>query len=219
MNVAVSAAPRTAWVPRIGWTVMLLASIFAAANALLFMLADGHGSPNIRARFLEAPLMAWLHAMGGAVAAVIGPFQFLRSTRDRYRRVHVWLGRTYLIAVLLGGVAGLYFAPGSVGGGVTAAGFTLLALGWLYTGAMAYATIRRRDVNAHRRWMIRNFSLTFAAATLRIELMTLQFSGVPFVIAFAIVSWSSWLPNLLIVEAWMRTRGRSARALQRGVAV
>lgn len=210
MNVV--AASQSPWPRRIGWTLMLLAALFAALNAVLFMLVEGHGGPAIRARFFETPSMGWLHAMGGAVAAAIGPFQFIRALRDRYRRAHVWLGRTYLIAVLLGGLAGLYFAPGSVGGADTALGFTLLALAWLYTGVMAYVAIRRGDVNAHRRWMIRNFALTFGAATLRLELIALTALGVPGSIAYAIVAWSSWVPNMAIVELWMRrSRTRSAR--------
>ncbi len=51
---------------------------------------------------------------------------------------------------------------------------------WLYTGAQAYLSIRRRDVVAHRRWMIRNYALTFAAVTLRLELGLLQVSGLNF---------------------------------------
>jgi hypothetical protein len=47
---------------------------------------------------------------------------------------------------------------------------TALALAWLYTGAKAFSAARQRDFVAHRRWMIRNFSLTFAAVTLRLYL-------------------------------------------------
>ena len=41
------------------------------------MTVDGHGSPQIKARFLSEPLMGWSSTMGGAVAAIIGLFQFL----------------------------------------------------------------------------------------------------------------------------------------------
>ena len=50
--------------------------------------------------------------------------------------------------------------------------------------------------------MIRNYALTFAAVTLRIELFALIAAGVPF--AYKTVAWSSWLPNLLVVEGWIR---------------
>ena len=171
MNVASSTMPgRTVWLPRIGWAFMFVGALFAAGNAILFMTVDGFGGPDLKTRFLGEPLIGWAHTMGGAVAVLIGPFQFLSVVRNRFRRVHVWMGRVYLTAVLAGGLAGLYFAPTSLGGPITAIGFTLLAIIWLYTGSMAYLAIRRRDIAAHRRWMIRNYALTFAAVTLRIEL-------------------------------------------------
>jgi hypothetical protein len=100
----------------------------------------------------------------------------------------------------------LYFAPTSVGGSPGTVGFSVLALLWLYTGTMAFVAIRRRDVTTHRRWMIRNYALTFAAATLRIELGVLQLGGLAFDVAFPIVAWSSWTLNALAVELWLRRR-------------
>jgi hypothetical protein len=53
--------------------------------------------------------------------------------------------------------------------------------------------------------MIRNFALTFAAVTLRLWLPASVVSGVPFGIAYAIVAWLCWLPNLAVAE-WMLGR-------------
>ncbi len=44
----------------------------------------------------------------------------------------------------------------------------LLALGWLYTGWRAFVAIRRGAIVEHRRWMVRNFALSFAAIMLRL---------------------------------------------------
>jgi uncharacterized membrane protein len=205
MNVAALSRPQISRaLVRLGWVLLLLGALFAAGNAVLFMTVDGHGAPQFKARLLGEPLMGWSHTMGGAVAAIIGPFQFLRFLRNRYQAVHVWLGRIYLLSVLAGGLAGLYFARISLGGDTAAFGFTILAIAWLFTGSMAYLAIRRRDLLTHRRWMIRNYALTFAAATLRIELLALLTSGVTFAVAYKTVAWSSWVPNLLVAETWLR---------------
>lgn len=45
-----------------------------------------------------------------------------------------------------------------------------VALAWLYSGGRAWRAIRERDLTDHRRWMIRNFALTFSAVTLRLYL-------------------------------------------------
>ncbi|WP_129641159.1 DUF2306 domain-containing protein [Peristeroidobacter agariperforans] len=194
---------RSRWL-QVGWVFMLLGAMLAAANAILFMNIDAYGHPGIKSRFIATEIAGWMHTLGGAIAVVLGPWQFLSRVRVRWPRVHVWTGRVYLVAVLSGALGGLYFAPTSVGGNPGVIGFGILAVFWLYTGAQAYVSARRRDFVAHRRWMIRNYSLTFAAVTLRLELGLLQVSGLNFDVAFPIVAWSSWVLNWLAAEMWLR---------------
>ena len=111
-----------------------------------------------------------------------------------------------VLAVLAGGLAGLYFAPTSTAGTVGRVGFTTLAIFWLYSGTRAFLAIRRGNVQEHRRWMLRNYALTFGAATLRIELPLLIIGGLSFSAAYTLVAWISWVPNWLVVEAWLRRR-------------
>lgn len=212
MNVtALTASAATSNWKRVGWVLLLLGALFAAGNAVMFMLVHDHGSPDIKSRFFATALAGWAHTMGGAVAVLIGPFQLITKLRTSMPRVHVWMGRTYLLAVLAGGLGGLFFGPMSTAGAVGSVGFTTLALFWLYSGAQAYIAIRRGDVQVHRRWMLRNYALTFAAATLRIQLPLLIMSGMAFHMAYTTVAWSSWVPNWLAVEAWLRRRKAVAR--------
>ena len=46
----------------------------------------------------------------------------------------------------------------------------MLAAAWLFSALQAYLAVLRKDIASHRAWMMRNFSLTFAAVTLRIYL-------------------------------------------------
>jgi uncharacterized membrane protein len=208
MNVSALTVPAgTGNWKRVGWVLLVLAGLFAAGNAVMFLLVDGHGSADIKERFLATAVAGYAHGFGGAIAALIGPFQLITRLRTSWPKVHGWMGRIYLLAVLAGGLSGLYFGPQTSAGPVAAAGFTALAVFWLYSGTRAYISIRRGDVQAHRRWMLRNFALTLGAATLRIELpLLIIFGGLSFQVAYTIVAWSSWAPNWLIVEAWLRRR-------------
>jgi uncharacterized membrane protein len=95
------------------------------------------------------------------------------------------------------------------GGPVARAGFACLAVAWLASGLLAYRAIRGRDEAAHRRWMIRNFSLTFAAVTLRLWLPAAMAAGVPFATAYPVIAWLCWMPNVAVAEAvWNRGGGR-----------
>ena len=51
--------------------------------------------------------------------------------------------------------------------------------------------------------MMRSYALTFAAATLRLQLGLLIALGLSFEQAYLIVPWSSWIINLIIVEWWL----------------
>ena len=53
--------------------------------------------------------------------------------------------------------------------------------------------------------MVRNFSLTFAAVTLRVYLGLFFVAGVPFELFYPFVAWLAWVPNLLIAE-WLFNR-------------
>jgi uncharacterized membrane protein len=200
--LAVPAASKS-W-KRIGWALLLLGGVFAAGNAVTFMLVKGYGNPAIKEHFFGTALAGWAHTMGGAIAILIAPFQLITTLRTTRPRVHVWMGRAYLIAVLTGALGALYFAPQSTAGTLGSVGFTTLALFWLYSGARAYFAIRRGNVQMHRRWILRNYALTFAAATLRIQLPLLIMGGVAFPVAYTLVAWISWVPNWLIVEGWLR---------------
>jgi uncharacterized membrane protein len=150
------------------------------------------------------------HIVGGVVAMAIGPWQFVPRLRDRYLNLHRWLGRIYLIAVLIGSAAGLAMATVSMGGLATHTGFGMLAGLWFLTGVIAYRQIRRGDFIAHKQWMIRNYSLTFAAVTLRLWLPFL--AGVVHIDsmdAYITVSWLCWVPNLIVGEI-IATRVKAA---------
>jgi hypothetical protein len=59
-------------------------------------------------------------------------------------------------------------------------------------------------------WMMRNFAMAFAAVTLRIYMGLFSFAGVPFSEFYPIVSWISWVLNLVFVE-WFLLHQRSRR--------
>jgi uncharacterized membrane protein len=147
--------------------------------------------------------MAAFHVIGGGFALIAGGFQFSTRLRTRAPAWHRWLGRFYLLVVLFGAIGGAALATIATGGLVARVGFFLLAILWLSSGTAAYLAIRRGDVVTHRRWMVRNFALTFAAVTLRIHLPVLQFGfGVPFEAAYPVVAWLAWVPNLVVAE-WL----------------
>jgi uncharacterized membrane protein len=145
-------------------------------------------------------------------ALLAGPWQFSLRLRQRNLSLHRWLGRYYLLSVALGSIAGLAMAVVSEEGLPTHLGFATLGVLWFATGLQAYRKIRAGGIEAHRRWMVRNFALSLAAVTLRNELPLMLFAlHWSFHVSYITVSWLCWIPNLLVAE-WMirRTRMRLA---------
>jgi uncharacterized membrane protein len=205
-------AQRSSWRSTVLWWVMLVLSVVVVAYGVTYFVAipgDKH--------FARYILPLRLHIAGGMGALLVGPWQFSEKLRARALNVHRWLGRFYLLEVGLGSIAGLVMATVSTEGLATHLGFGILAVLWFATGLEAYRSVRRGDIRAHREWMIRNFALTFAAVTLRIEgPIMLVFLHWTFRSAYITVSWLCWVPNLLIAE-WM-VRRRRVNPLARSLA-
>nr|WP_255656665.1 DUF2306 domain-containing protein [Lysobacter lactosilyticus] len=172
-----------------------------AVVAYAFMPLGSLLHPDMKAVFLAHQAGIYAHIFASVIAISLGPFQFLGGLRRRFVRLHRWMGRAYLgIGVLVGGLAGLYMATFAFGGVVSKLGFASLAVLWLYTGLRAFLAIRRGKAIEHRRWMVRNFSLTLAAVTLRILLPVSGIAGIPFEVAYPAIAWLCWVPNLLVAE-------------------
>jgi uncharacterized membrane protein len=199
---------------RILSTVALYALSFAvAAYALLAysVLPLGAGvHPDMLPEFVMRPVALYAHAFAASVALLLGPWQFSARLRQKRPHLHRFAGRIYLaVGVLLGGLSGLYLAQSAYGGTTARLGFATLAVVWLFTGVAAFLAIRKGDVAVHRRWMTRNFALTFAAVMLRLYLPAAAVAGVDFAASYAVIAWLSWVPNLLMAE-WLLRRGRRA---------
>lgn len=192
-------APTATLTGRLLLGLLIFTSILIGTYAFLFQFIQA-GDPDFHDRFAQIPLLAAFHVLGSGVALLIGGFQFLPGLRARRLNLHRWLGRVYLSAVLIGGIGGIALALRADGGLAGQFGFSMLGVVWLISGWQAYAAIRRKDVQAHRIWMIRNFALTFAAVTLRIYL------GISEVLEiddfYPAVAWLCWVPNLIIAE-WL----------------
>jgi uncharacterized membrane protein len=169
--------------------------------------------PTMRAVFEAHSWAIRAHVFAAAIALLIGPAQLSASLRARHPRWHRRLGTIYLgIGVGIGGSAGLVMATHASGGVWARWGFALLAVAWLASGARAYLAARAREFAVHRRWMIRNFSLSLAAVTLRIYLPSALAVGIAFDDAYPVIAWLCWVPNLIVAE-WLLRREARVRAL------
>jgi uncharacterized membrane protein len=215
MKSEILRSQKTGVLKKIGWALMLFLSL------MLFLLAGRYLSLDPEVYFPEQRLVyvahttaLIMHIVGAMLAIIIGPFQFLPGIRKgRFLNIHRWLGRTYLLGVLFGGLGGLYMAQFAHGGIISRLGFAGLGLLWLYSGFRAYKHIRNKEIEQHREWMTRNYALTFAGVMLRLWVPTFTSVGVDFLTAYVIIAWLCWVPNLLVAEWIIQRRSQRVKLL------
>lgn len=143
-----------------------------------------------------------IHFIGGAIALSIGWSQFWQKLRKNRLKLHRWLGKIYVISIcLVGSVGGAYLAIFANGGFANQLGFMSLNVLWFITTLLAYQTIKKKKVTAHKHWMIYSYALTYAAVTLRIFWPFWEFGlGIPNEEAYAAIAWFCWVPNLIFAQ-------------------
>ncbi|WAS94780.1 DUF2306 domain-containing protein [Nannocystis punicea] len=164
-----------------------------------------------------------VHVLCGAVAMVTCCLQIWPWLRRRRPDVHRLAGRVYVLAgVLPSALAGLYVAWNSPFGPVAGASSLVLAPLWLGVTAIGMLQIRQRRVGEHRRWMLRSFALTMSIVINRLI-------GVPIIVALylllgagdeqalqrigaAIITWTSWILALVLVERHLRRESAGSPA-------
>ena len=188
------------------WTLWTLYALLSAAVAIFsyrYLPRIGPLAPDILANLFARP---WLdvHVAGAATALLVGPIQFLPWIRRRFPALHRTLGRVYVIGCLSGGVGGLIMAFGSTKGHIATAGFASLAVCWIVANIQGWRLAVARSFDEHRAWMLRSFAMTFAAVTLRIYIVVLPMLGMDPLDAYRAASFLAWVPNLILVELWLR---------------
>ncbi len=173
MTTPRAASPRGRTQPR-GWPVpaglVALSAIPLTAGTLrLIQLSGGPETIPADDRFTGFPAALVIHILGAAGFALIGILQLVPGIRRRHLAWHRRAGRVVIAAGLA--VAGsalwltVFYAP------QPGTGDLLYLLRLVFSSAMVgcivlgLTAIRRRDVAAHRAWMIRAYAVGLAAGT------------------------------------------------------
>jgi len=139
----------------------------------------------------------YTHILAGGMALLIGWIQFSQKIRVKRKSLHKLVGKTYVVLVILSGIAGIGIAFFGTGGWIAKTGFISLGLIWLYTTIAGLSSVRTGDYLAHQKLMTYSYAACFAAVTLRIYLPILIMLFGDFIPAYRVVAWLCWLPNLL----------------------
>lgn len=204
---------------------MTVAAFIIAGWTFYFMSTQPPGMEGydaIRSRIL-GNFLGVAHVGGGGTAMALGPFQFLKALRrtgsaeasgsPRFS-AHSWIGRVYTIAVLMSGVGSLDIVKKSDLFTFGAIGFLALGTSWVITALLGVRAMWKEtvDINSHKKWMTRNFALTYAAVMLRWQFPLMIILGMDVKLALSWSGWACWVPNLIFVDRYVLSSGGKSQS-------
>lgn len=195
---------------KVGFIVLLVLAVPLAFNALSYLNFDPqYGFLRLKKLAINTGwyLPAYYsHVLFAGIILLIGFFQVYPTWGLRWRKLHRLLGRIYIGGILF------FAAPGGLimsffinRGPWVLASFLLQCTAWFICTLLAYLRIRQGNVQSHRQWVLRSFSLSLAAITLRVYVFLSSWSfDLSMPTAYAMIAWLSWVPNLLICQWYLQ---------------
>jgi Predicted membrane protein (DUF2306) len=196
------------WIPVVFFSLLLVKNtipyfsfspnfIFIEERALLFL------KPVYKYSF-------YIHIFAGMFCIIAALTQFSSYILKKRKVIHIWMGKTYVLVVLvLGAPTGLYmsfFAKGSFWERML---FLFMAMYWFYCTVKGLQTIKVKNVLAHKNWMIRSYSMAMTAVTFRIYHLLFYYLEFDHLHNYEISLWISVLGNMLVAEYFIFRKSRS----------
>lgn len=152
----------------------------------------------------------YFHVVGASLCLAAGtPLMFPKWTR-KHPAWHRRLGYVYLNAVLwMAAPSGLALALTAKGGLWGTAGFALAGTFWWYTTWAGYRAIRRVDIAAHVRAMVRSYSWALSAPAFRAIQAALFVCGLEDGLNYVFSLWLSIAASVWLAESFLY-RGRQS---------
>src|SRR5579864_203318 len=164
-----------------------------------------------------APVKWYLipHAFFGALAMLLGVFQFSNRLRARYLETHRTLGYIYVVSVFIAAPLAIPMTFRYGPSLVAASG--VQSFGWMLTTAIALYCVRHGNVAQHRRWMIRSypFAMVFTVSRMIIPIPPIFRLGV---VGIETVVWITMALAAILPNIFLDWRAITARPLSKAVA-
>jgi uncharacterized membrane protein len=195
---------------------LVVLSLFplVAGSLRLIEIAGGPQVLPTNPRIDASPAPLVVHVLAAAVYAVLGAFQFPARLRRRHPGWHRRSGRILVGAGLAVAGSGLWmtlFYSGAPGGVLLWTIRLLVGSTMAAAIVLGFSAIRRRDIAAHRAWMIRAYALGLGAGT---QVFTQGIGEALFGtsdLSTGISVASGWVINALVAE-WVIRRPSVRRA-------
>lgn len=178
--------------------ILVLFVIWIAGHAIYRAIEPSAQSGVFKRLVTDVPWAGYAHIVAGSFALILGAFQISSRIRKNNIRLHRGIGNTYVACVLISTMGAMVSLPQSQAPFSAVLGFWMLAIVWPIVTLAGYPWRGKFDVNWHGKLMIYSYALTCAAISLRLILIPLLISGMPFRQAYPIAAWGGTIVNVII---------------------
>jgi hypothetical protein len=143
----------------------------------------------------------YIHIAAGALCIGTALIQFSRYILKNSKAIHRISGKIYVFVVLfLGAPTGLYMSFFAKGSFWERSLFLFMAVWWFITTLYGLTTIHKRNVIAHKVWMIRSYAMAMTAVTFRVYHILFYMLGWDHLENYELSLWISVIGNMLFAE-------------------
>ena len=168
----------------------------------------------LRQRYAPIPLLMFLHGIPGAIALIIGPFQFSTRLRQRFTKLHRVSGRIYAGCVLISAPMAILVAHALPIPTLLQAS-AIQAAGWILTTATAIYCILTGRTQQHREWMMRSypFAAVFIVVRAVLAIPAIDHMGAEGIeiVVWCTVALAGTLPSYVIAWKALLTSKRAVK--------
>ena len=143
----------------------------------------------------------YVHIAAGALCIGTALIQFSRYILKKSKAIHRISGKIYVLVVLvLGAPTGLYMSFFAKGSFWERSLFLFMAAWWFITTLYGLTTIQKKNIVAHKIWMIRSYAMAMTAVTFRVYHIAFYLLGWGHLENYEISLWISVIGNMLLAE-------------------
>ena len=143
----------------------------------------------------------YIHIAAGSLCILTALIQFSRYILRKSKAIHRISGKIYVFVVLfLGAPTGLYMSFFAKGSFWERSLFLFMAGWWFLTTLYGLSTIHKKNIIAHKVWMMRSYAMAMTAVTFRVYHIIFYLLDWGHLENYELSLWISVVGNMLFVE-------------------
>jgi uncharacterized membrane protein len=169
----------------------------------------------LRQRYAPIPWLMFAHGIPGALALILGIFQFSTRLRQRYTQLHRVMGYIYIVCTIIAAPVALAVSLALPLPSLFMAS-VIQAAGWIFCTGTALYCIRLGTIQQHREWMLRGyaFAAVFVVARVILAIPSIAAMGVFGIVTvvWSTIAMAGLLPSFVIALQAVAANRRAVKA-------